>query len=1566
MQQNGKRICALLLALCMLVGVLPASVLAAEAETEIIGQKLFLGDDLSMHFYGNVSETHAADAVVNITVGGKTAAQYTVSTMTPEADGSYDFSVDLGAPQMTEDINLTLISGGAAVLEKTYSIQDYAHALLEGNYTSQTKAMVKELLNYGAKAQLYFGHKTGDLANAGYEMETEATISNEAASATVSGSVPGISYYGVTMLLKSKIALRYYFVITGDAADYTVTVDGEPYELKTKGSDYYIEVSGINPQEMDTAMEVKVSDGTKEMSLSYSPMHYITRMYNKDTSSAELKALLKAAVGYFEAAEAFVGVQEKRTGSLTMAYRYGTNNLIQVNTDLPSDTPCVNFTVGDNGCSIDQSGNTVQWVGWIGMENVDGTIVLTFHFNNAFTAGQTYVLPKGAVFGFTDESKYTLDKNYTFSFDGSGWTMEAKEPAIHLDYRYGTDNLIQYNTDLPATTPIVNFLAGDNGCNLIQSGDQSVGWIGMDNVDGTIILSFHFNGAFEVGQSYVLSADSIFGFTDGSKYALDADITLYWDGAAWTAEKPAEEEKTVSFAYRYGTNNLIQVNTDLPSDTPCVNFTTGDNGCSIDQSGNTVQWVGWIGMDNVDGTIVLTFHFNNAFTAGQSYVLPKGAVFGFTDGKQYVLDNNYTFSFDGASWSMDTQEDQLSLSYRYGAGNLIQFNTNLPATTPIGNFLAGDNGCNLAQSGDQQVGWIGMADAEGTIVLTFNFNAAFSVGQSYTLAKGSVFGFTDGSKYELYEDITLYYDGVAWVAEKPVQEMQMQYRWGAANVIQFNTDLPATTALKDFLATDNGCQLAQSGDQQVGYISMANAEGTIVLTFSFNNAFAYGQSYTLAAGSVFGFTDGTSYVLDADYTFYWNGSEWTTDVPADVLDESNFTGGKEFISFADLPVDSRDPNKINEYKGLGFNTSLMTEDHTGTKGPDECYTVSMETANAPSADDLNFQYRWGNANTLQVNTNLPSETPCVNFTAGDNGCIIDQSGNQYQQVGWIGMTNASGTIVLTFNFNNDFAVGQTYVLPKGAIFGFTDGSMYSLDKDYTFIWDGSNWHIATLNFTLSAGAAKYIQLKTNIPTGLSYGDFLLGDTSKGNLILETTDGAQSVAWFSYSELSGAVYLTFNFTGFNKPGTQYILKAGTSLNADGLTFTTDRDYILTVHNDYLTSLENLDNAGLDVWIRNHHNKADYFTNDLTATLLLYKDLIDGFYMVDEAFETNELLIAAGQENVSSDFNSMTVVRDWFNANFADKYYHSNHVPITSFDHYTDENGNTLTGDDPALCKQAYRKFLQAYKSLYNDQMTSASGASISFDNYPFLHAQGTYKYGILNLQSKFESGIQSTYLPNALIAAQVAGEDDFGLCIQTYEATDLTYDVKRDIVSAAEVSLQLYTGMALGADLFEYFAYNTNGDFNTIMNQDGSKRIYDLVAEGNKALAFHDVVNTFSWNGIVTSTGTVNSHNTVAFAYIADMVLADDTNGVLSSVISTDDAVIGCFTKDALNGYMVVNFNDPVAVTGNNTVTLNFANCTRARVYTLDNGALSSQLVDLTNGACTVTLVPGSGCFVIPA
>ena len=635
-------------------------------------------------------------------------------------------------------------------------------------------------------------------------------------------------------------------------------------------------------------------------------------------------------------------------GMLSLEYRYGTSNLIQVNTNLPATLPVANFTTSDNGCSIDESANLYQNVGWIGMENVSGTIVLTFHFNNHFSAGQTYFLPAGSIFGFTDGSKFTLQADQTFRFDGSVWTLNASEEPeeptepevtepeeptepqeniLTFQYRYGANKLIQLNTNLPATTPCKNFLTTDNGCDIDQSGNkyQQIGWIGMEKVGSTIVLTFNFNSAFSAGQTYFLPAGSIFGFTDGSKYTLDKDYTFTFDGTAWTmaatfdgtawtmaATEPAEpeeptepQENILTFQYRYGANKLIQLNTNLPATTPCKNFLTTDNGCDIDQSGNKYQQIGWIGMEKVGSTIVLTFNFNSAFSAGQTYFLPAGSIFGFTDGSKYTLDKDYTFTFDGTAWTMaatepaepeeptepevtepeeptEPQENILTFQYRYGANKLIQLNTDLPATTPCKNFLTTDNGCDIDQSGNkyQQIGWIGMEKVGSTIVLTLQFNNAFSAVQTYFLPAGAVFGFTDGSKYTLDKDYTFTFDGTAWTmtATEPQENtLSFQYRYGTNKLIQLNTDLPATIPCKNFLTTDNGCDIDQSGNkyQQIGWVAMEKVGNTIVMTLQFNNAFSTGQTYFLPKGAIFGFTDGSKYALDQDYTFLFNGSAWS-------------------------------------------------------------------------------------------------------------------------------------------------------------------------------------------------------------------------------------------------------------------------------------------------------------------------------------------------------------------------------------------------------------------------------------------------------------------------------------------------------------------------------------------------------------------------------------------------------------------------------------------------------------------------------------------------------------------
>ena len=1253
-------------------------------------------------------------------------------------------------------------------------------------------------------------------------------------------------------------------------------------------------------------------------------------------------------------------VEAATSGTISFGEKvtYGTSTLIQVRTDLPSDTPIANFTTDQNGCSIDQSGNTVQWVGWIGMaKGDDNYIYLTFNFNSAFTAGQTYVLPKGAIFGFTNGNTYSLDGDYTFTFDGSAWTMDVANRVVipeelTFEYRYGANNLIQVNTNLPSTTPIANFTTGDNGCSIDESANQyqQVGWIEMTNADGVIVLTFHFNSAFESGQTYVLPQGAIFGFTDGNKYPLDKNYTFTFDGSSWAMtaeaepEEPEEEIPTeLTFGYRYGTNNLIQVNTNLPASTPLVNFTTGDNGCSIDESGNTVQWVGWIQMDNADGVIVLTFHFNNAFTAGQSYVLPAGAIFGFTDGNTYPLDKNYTFTFDGSSWAMTAEAEpeeeipdeeeigKLSLVYRYGTNNLIQVNTDLPTTTTCANFLETDNGCALVQGGSQSFGWAAMENVSGTIVITFHFNAAFTAGQTYILKKGSVFGFTDGTKYELDKTYAFTFDGTAWnvEAEETYGTISLEYRYGANNLIQVDTNLPDTTTCANFLETDNGCELIQSGSQSFGWAAMENVSGTIVITFHFNGTFTTGQTYALSQGSIFGFTDGTKYKLDNTCIFTWDGATWTLTIVGDtnddngvdsvdlirmkkaesaiytitekydivsddfidhwdlnrerdiilerdswddgimettdyLLDPLRFDGGEDFVSFADLPVDATDTAKIEEFKALGFNTSLLTEDDANPT-----YSVTVEK----------------------------SETAEIELK--DDEQLLELS----------------------------------YT-------GYTTGSM--------------------------------IQILTNLPGDKEYSDFLIGQNSHElNVMSDKTVGYFQL-WKDSS--SNKVYFNPIYNNVCDNGDQYILKAGSKLYVDGVYYVLDRTYTFTIKNDYLASIQNLDKAGLNIWIRNYSNTKDYFTEDFTKQLALHKEKIDGFYIVDEPFMTQDLYdyskenYSANEVTESFDNISSTLV-PWFNSNYANTYFHINHVPMSSYNHYG-------TVGDTEASDSNYLNFFNTYASdILGSVSTSNEKKTIGFDYYPFGYTT-VEKVLWWETTDLVETGIAPNYLLNMLIPAKAAKDNDatFSICIQTFDR--IHENKKREITTAAEVSFQLYSAMACGADMFEFFTYNSlidsanNTTYNGIIDLDGNKtELYDGVKTANtNAFSFADVVNAFDWQGVQVSSGSTSKNATgitTAKNSSLGLLLDDSSNGALSSVTSDDDALVGYYTKGSQAGYMVANYNDPKLVTTDNTVTLTFDGCTKARVYTAKDGELTSEVVDLTNGTYTCEVAPGEGCFIIP-
>ena len=85
MQTFSKKFLALLLTLCMLASFVPFGAFAAEANAEVVGRQLMLGDDLSMHFYTKVE--NASNATATISVGGIKRETYSLSKLTAGENG---------------------------------------------------------------------------------------------------------------------------------------------------------------------------------------------------------------------------------------------------------------------------------------------------------------------------------------------------------------------------------------------------------------------------------------------------------------------------------------------------------------------------------------------------------------------------------------------------------------------------------------------------------------------------------------------------------------------------------------------------------------------------------------------------------------------------------------------------------------------------------------------------------------------------------------------------------------------------------------------------------------------------------------------------------------------------------------------------------------------------------------------------------------------------------------------------------------------------------------------------------------------------------------------------------------------------------------------------------------------------------------------------------------------------------------------------------------------------------------------------------------------------------------
>lgn len=259
---------------------------------------LSLHGDIRVNFLLNLASTAAT---VEITVDGEPFL-FNASDLSKE-DKLYKATVGVAATQMTQPITVKILEGEETMFTETYTVRQYCDTILADESYSRYHILIKEMLNYGGAAQVYFDYDAENPANDGITDVAATEIPETAEKMVINDKVSNVNFYGASLVYRDRIAVRFYF--TGDITGCTFTdANGNAYSATAKSDKYYIEIANILPQDLAQMITLTVTDaGGNALTVTYSPMNYIVRMSTKDSDN--LKVLLKALYNYHLAAKTY-------------------------------------------------------------------------------------------------------------------------------------------------------------------------------------------------------------------------------------------------------------------------------------------------------------------------------------------------------------------------------------------------------------------------------------------------------------------------------------------------------------------------------------------------------------------------------------------------------------------------------------------------------------------------------------------------------------------------------------------------------------------------------------------------------------------------------------------------------------------------------------------------------------------------------------------------------------------------------------------------------------------------------------------------------------------------------------------------------------------------------------------------------------------------------------------------------------------------------------------------------------------------------------------------------------
>ena len=287
----------------------------------LYGRSITLKDNIDVNYYMEMSDSvFEHDAYLEFKIAGQTYKINASDAAEVNENGKtlYKFSCPVNAAQMSDTIKTRIVIDNKTEEEYFYSVKEYASELLSksNEYPAETVKLVKALLNYGAAAQTFFKYNTDNPANG---ILSDADKAVDAAdfdaykavikAGSANGQNNGLTYYGSSLICKSEMTVRHYFMVNEDCDinNYKfsyVNADGNEVSLTPKkASDgvYCVDINGIMARNLNSIFACKVTEKNKAciFELDYGPFSYSQKVINSGNSSEELKNLVNALYWYW-------------------------------------------------------------------------------------------------------------------------------------------------------------------------------------------------------------------------------------------------------------------------------------------------------------------------------------------------------------------------------------------------------------------------------------------------------------------------------------------------------------------------------------------------------------------------------------------------------------------------------------------------------------------------------------------------------------------------------------------------------------------------------------------------------------------------------------------------------------------------------------------------------------------------------------------------------------------------------------------------------------------------------------------------------------------------------------------------------------------------------------------------------------------------------------------------------------------------------------------------------------------------------------------------------------------